>query len=406
MFKKVTRTNGAGKVAKMKNLNEVEEIVVSNELDAIDLIEAVEANDIWQRCYTNELKVFPLENLPLFMDTIRSDNGIGPEVSDNSMEECMKSLSLGLKVPFSSGLKAYPLGDTAFGTLMQRAGFQSASVLNAFKAKVSQTIMTPENKAGVLNLGLECFANKSLVLIRDEKIRAVLSGDSTDYSILPFGELNQTLKDELRKKYRTVLFQQGIFSHEMFVMKYRICEASLETEIRDVLSNTGILFNNMEVMIRLSSSDVGNSCASIHPFVTMDGRERLIGKPLSLTHKNNHCINDFKNKCQGVFAIFSEAATKLEEMSRKRIAHPKGLFLRIAKQVGLPKKLSCEEAENFVAMFPNPMQIDAYWKIYETFDTYAANSKMSQLSLFDIEEGIVRTMFTNMEVHDIPFEWE
>lgn len=196
----------------MKNLSETNELCFLKEEAAETFFQKVCATDNWRPCYTKELRVIPIDNAPILEQSIRDQMLISAEVSSESLKENMESLNIGLQIPFDNGYVGYPLGNTAYGTLVQRAGFQCSPVLFVTKDKVSQNAMAPIKKAEVLNMGLSCYKNLSLVLIRDEKVRAVLSGDESDYVVLPFDKLFEALKTRLHEMYTGVSFY-GAYAH-------------------------------------------------------------------------------------------------------------------------------------------------------------------------------------------------
>lgn len=391
----------------MKNLYEENEKILLVEDAAKNLFEKIAEEDVWQGCYTNELKSVPIDNAPILMEQTRDVLGIPADVTDDSVTECMESLNLGLKVPMSNGYRCYPLGETAFGSLIQRAGFQNSPVLTLLTAKQSQNPMRPLDKADVLNKGFNCFKNKSLCLIRDEKIRAVLSGDESDYSILPFNELFTAFKEELENQFDKIKFSLAVASHEYFSAMYSIEDKTVNEKIRDVFARCGFNVTDMTVACKLRSSDVGFSGANLYPYLTGKGREIMLGSPLSLTHKNKHTITDFRDNVMKVMAMFKDSADKIEEMNLKKVKNPEGCLLRIAKQVGLPKRLSCELAPIIEAQYGNNCyHCDVFWALYDIFDKAVAVNNLSESRKIALEEGISRIVFSNMEDYDMPFQWE
>lgn len=391
----------------MKNLHEDQEKIFLTEESALKLFSDVCSTDVWQRCYTNELEVVPIDNAPILMDSIRQKWNISAEVSDESMSECMAEINLGVKVPQTNGYVCYPVGDTAFSSLIQRAGYQNSPVLSLLTSKQSQTTMSSLDKSTVLNKGFKCFKNKSLCLIRDEKIRAVLSGDDSDYSILPFNELAAAFKDELCFQFHNVEFAQAVASNEYFSLMYSINDKALNESIHDTFLQCGIDISHMTPRCLLRSSDVGFSGANIYPYIAGKGRERMIGSPLLLTHKNQHSVADFRNNVKQVMSIFKEAESKIKTMQQTRVNHPSGCLLRIAKHVGLPKNLSCEIAPIIDAQYGNNcFQCDIYWNLYEIFDQAVDTGRLSEARKIALEEGISRIVFSNMADYDLPFQWE
>lgn len=392
----------------MRKLYEDREVLLKDAQEAIKFFEEISISDVWQPSYTKELRAIPLENLPIVISQIRAREGISIEVSDEALMECMQDFGLGLKVPFANGYLCYPIGDTAYSTLLQRAGFQSASVLSCQKDRVSQKTMSPENKAKILNMGFECFQNKALVLIRDEKVRAVLSGDEADYSILPFDELVDEFWNGLSSQFQSVSFIRATAGHDVFTYFVEMQDSGIEKQLANILNKCDRYTNDLKIACMLSSSDVGISGANLYPYIYVDGVYRMFAQPICLTHKHRHSIKDFGDNVQKVFSLFKDMETKLDEMSQKKLSHPKGCLLRICKQVGLPKKLSCEMAEEFENLFVNPTQLDLHWELYEVLDRHENDSQktLSQSYKLNIEENIARIVFSNMDNYDMPFEWE
>lgn len=387
----------------MKNLSENNEKSFLNEKEAVNFFKEVCSTDVWKRCYTNELEAMPIDNAPILMQEIRQKLAIPAEVSDESMQECMESYNIGLKVPSESKMECYPIGDTAFGTMIQRAGYQNSPVLTVLSEKAAQRVMAPCNKAAVLNLGFKCFKNRALVLIRDEKIRAVLSGDETDYSVLDYSELVSVFKEELDNQFENVSFEEAFASHQSFSTVYSFKDSTVNTAIKKIFNKAG----EFRTAVRMTSSDVGLSGANLYPYIIADGITYMIGMPLTLTHKDRHCINDFRDNARMIMAMFKEASQKLADMEHVKVRNVAGCFLRIAKQVGLPKGICCEYAPDLEQTYGNNCyQIDIYWALYDMLETYLSDNDVSNGRKLALEEGISRVVFSNMGDYDLPFQWE
>lgn len=388
----------------MKNLNEVDERCFLSEKEALDFYANVCNTDIWKRCYTNELEAMPIDNAPILMEQIITTLGIAPDVSTTSIQECMESYNLGLNVPFDNGLVCYPIGDTAFSTLIQRAGYQNSPVLTGLNEKNSQKVMAPCDKASVLNTGFKCFKNRALVLIRDEKVRAVLSGDETDYSILRYNELVTVFKDELAKQFKGVSFEEAYASHSSFTTVYSFHDEQVYNAVEHIFAKK---LNKIRTAVRMTSSDVGLSGANLYPYIIADGRTFLIGQPLSLTHKDRHSVDDFRDNAAKVMSMFKDAEEKLEKMETAKVRNVAGCFLRAAKQVGLPKGICCEYAPTLENLYGTRCyQIDIYWALYDMLEKYLSGSDATNARKLALEEGISRVVFSNMADYDLPFQWE
>ena len=389
-------------------LKEQEEKIFNTEEAAIDFFRKQEAEEIWKRCYTNELTVFPVPGESCFFydpTSVRTSCNMTSAISDETIAEVMESTKLGISVPLDKK-ENYPMSQTAFATLMQRAGYAASPVISNMKSKPNQGEMSPINKANVLNLGLSCYSNKALVLIRDEKIRAVLSGDESDYSRLPVTQLYQKIQKVLGEIYPNWSFKSSSITHLFTTILVELNDAKLEAEIRKVFPKANIMYSG-KPMLRMITSDVGLSGANILPvFRNSIGQEMALGTPLSLTHNNRHSVEDFEKNLRQITAMFREAKDKLEEMTRKKIKHPAGCLKVIAKKCGLPKKLTCNEAEAFEAMYQSCYEIDVYQKLYELLDEYSNEVTITEARYMDIQESIARIVFTNMSEYDYNFNWE
>lgn len=96
------------------------------------------------------------------------------------MEDTAENLGLAVRVDG----ELYPARMTAYKSLLDRAKIGGNSL-----PKLHREIL-----AEVLNSCLNLYSSDALVLVRDEKVAAVHSGDEVDYSILPIDELLRTLR--------------------------------------------------------------------------------------------------------------------------------------------------------------------------------------------------------------------
>lgn len=390
----------------MKRLPETDELCFLREDDAEKFFRDVCSTDVWRPCYTKELRSVPIDNAPILEQSIREQLLISAEVSSESLQENMESLNIGLQIPFDNEYVCYPLGDTAYGTLVQRAGFQCSPVLFLSKDKASQKAMAPTKKAEVINMGLSCYKNLSLILIRDEKVRAVLSGDENDYVVLPFDQLLSSLKTRLADMFTNVQFEEAFASHTYFMVEYSF-RSNVINELASCFSDLKVDSREMKLAVKLVSSDVGLSGANLFPSITIKGQSFLLGKPISLTHKNQHSLVDFTMNITQIGAAFKDSADKLEIMTQEKVKHPAGCLMRTAKQAGLPKKLSCEMADSLETLYGcNCRQIDVFFALYEILEKYDADVSLCSTRRILLEEGISRVAFSRFADYDIPFQWE
>lgn len=163
----------------------------------------------------------------------------------------------------------------------------------------------------------------------------------------------------------------------------------------------------MKLSVKLVSSDVGISGANLYPYINVSGRSIMLGQPITLTHKNKHSLVDFTMNITKIGAAFQDAEEKLEKMKEIRVKHPASCLMRAAKQIGLPKKTSCEMAESIEALYgANCLQIDVFFALYDILEAYDADKALPISNRIVLEEGISRIAFSRFTDYDIPFQWE
>jgi hypothetical protein len=108
--------------------------------------------------------LLPLEETPpLFFDKTLYD----ANVSEEAIEDTAQNLGLALQMDAGP---LFPLRDTAWKSLLERAKIGGTAL-----PKLSR-----EELARVLNTCLALFESEALLLIRNEKVAAVHSGDARD----------------------------------------------------------------------------------------------------------------------------------------------------------------------------------------------------------------------------------
>lgn len=389
----------------MKLLEEYGERCILNETDAFELSENLVKNDIWCCVAAPYVLAKPIENVPIYLNSIRKEASIPKEVSDESVLECMQEgIQLGLACPVNGEMKVYPVGETGFASLLARAGFQQATALSGTSEKKNFKPLDAKDKANIVNWGFDTQKQSELkILLRDEKLRYC---GSSDYSIIPVDELFREFKIGLLETFTDVGFYSSSFSHQFISITYQMEDKDLIKKFKSVLERNGLFCEDLKISVRLTTSDTGCSAVSLYPSLISDSVVRLIGSPLSVEHKGGHSIEDFKANLKLIYSMFNDCEKRLEEMEDKRLNNPKGCFLRVAKSIGFPKKLSMKKADDFLLKFSKPSQLDLFWEVYETYDDYDAEvGGLSQSQILNLEEGIARTIFSNIENYDYPFEW-
>ena len=151
----------------------------------------------WERTEVNHLTVAPLDkNSPLFGDR----TSFAPAVSEDAIRDTADNLGLAIKL----GDLYYPLRDTAYKSLLDRAKINGTALPKLSREKLSEVLnscLALHNKSG------------ALLLIRDEKVAAAHSGDSRDYSILEIDQLLEGLRDKMDARFPDNRFLGGYSDH-------------------------------------------------------------------------------------------------------------------------------------------------------------------------------------------------
>ena len=120
--------------------------------------EQVRKSSLWERTEVKKLQVAALDKTsPLYEDTDSFD----PSVSRDAVEDTAENLKLAIKLRD----KFFPLRDTAYKSLLDRAKIGGSAL-----PKLSR-----EKLADVINACLALHKDSALLLIRDEKVSAAHS---------------------------------------------------------------------------------------------------------------------------------------------------------------------------------------------------------------------------------------
>jgi len=153
----------------------------------------------WERVEVAGLRVDPLdEGSPLYSDL----SAFSGTISEDAIRDTAKNLGLAIGL---MGTR-YPARDTAYKSLLDRAKIGGTSLPKLRRESLARTLN-------------DCLATQktasALLLIRDQKISAVHSGDERDYSILPIDQLMEGLKAKLDERFPGNVFDSGYSDHAL-----------------------------------------------------------------------------------------------------------------------------------------------------------------------------------------------
>lgn len=346
--------------------------------------------DQWIRVPINQLIVKPLPRNPVFLRTIMEEQEI--TASEESTLSAMEDTNLLLSYPGELGKRnVIPLRTTSISSLKERAKLNGAALQK----------MPCEKTAFTLNCGLELWEEQSLLLVRDEKVSAVHSGDDRDYSILCMEELLKVLRKELDERfpgYETIGIE---VDHEIVIGAFSLPDKLLD-DLNEVLTKKKRQPLKGKPILKFASSDVGICGANLYPYIEKDKVCVRIGESLRLRHKNKASLEDFKENCEKIYSIF-KGTEGIEKLLSVKIKHPYDCFLAVGKKCGLPKKAVLEAAEDFDAFRPvNCYAYDVYMGLWDV-TKYVKTENESQL--ISLEENISRALMLDYSIYDYKFSW-
>ena len=302
--------------------------------EMLDYHEEQAKSSIWHRCQVNRLEVEPLDKTsPLY----GSLSNFAPGITQQAVDDTAENLGLAMRV---DGL-CYPVRDTAYKSLLDRAKITGTSL-----AKLSRDVL-----ANVLNACLNLYSAEALVLIRDEKVCAVHSGDSVDYSILPINELLATLKDKLDDRFPGAEFEAGYCDHSLVSASWSMPnqrEELLGTYVKTLTATgKGAYASKLTPGIRFMTSDTGVASAKVSALLVGGQHPIHIGKCVAVDHRHQSKISDFTDVLDQLFAQFGDMIAKLEALLDITLDYPVNAMTRVCKKLSLPKKAAVEAISMF-----------------------------------------------------------
>ena len=333
----------------------------------------------WERWAVNKLFVAPLEeSSPLFADISR----FAIQVSQEAIEDTSKNLALALKV---NGVYI-PLRETAWKSLLDRAKIGGTAL-----PKLSRDVLTD-----VLNACLALFESDALLLIRDQKVAAVHSGDTRDYSILHIDELLSRLKTGLDDRFPGALFEGGYTDHSMTSASFLLSNQrnDLLATYQATLAAQGksALANKLTPGIRFTTSDVGLSSAKISALLLGLQMPIQIGGVIAVEHRWEKTPADFADAMLKAFAKFGDAVAKLEKLAHITLANPVNAMTAVCKKLSLPKKAAMEAISMFeMTCGPSATAHDVFMAMQEIL-FLLKTEHTPQAKLLSVEESIARSL--------------
>ncbi len=288
----------------------------------------------WLTCRVDELQVEPLDSSsPLYGNL----SAFAPGTSLEAVEDTASNLGLAMQV----GGSLYPMRMTAYKSLLDRAKIGGTAL-----PKLSRSVL-----AEVLNECLKLYSSSALLLIRDEKVSAVHSGDPADYSVLPINELLGTLKAKLDARFPGNEYEGGYCDHSLVSASWKMPDQKedLLGAYTKLLTSQGktAMADKLMPGIRFMTSDTGIASAKVSALLVGGQHPIHIGGCIAVDHRHQKKVSDFDVALDQLFAQFGDSIAKLQKLLEIHLDYPVNAMTRICKKLSLPKKAAVEA----IAMF-------------------------------------------------------
>ena len=288
-------------------------------------------DSVWQHVPVNSIHVDPLEENSWLSGDLSS---FAPHVSYEAVQDTVRSLGLAVK---QDGYY-YPLRDTAYKSLLDRAKISGSALPKLSRRDLSVT----------LNACLALHKDSALTLFRGQKITAVHSGDGKDYSILPIHELIERLKNSLDERFPGNAFDSGYSDYSLTSAAWLLPDQKddLLGAYRRTLEAQGkpsaAIAAKLIPGVRFSTSDTGIASAKVTALLLGLPYPINIGGTIATEHRGQKKVSDFEDSLSMLFAQFEGSVKRLENMTRVYLENPVNVMTAVCKNLAMPKKPALE----------------------------------------------------------------
>jgi hypothetical protein len=342
----------------------------------------------WVCTEVSNLHVEPLDHgSPLYGDP----SGFASDVSERAIQDTARNLGLALQV---HGMY-YPLRGTAYGGLTGRARI-GGTALPKLKRR---------DLADVLNACLELHRDFALLLIREEKVSAVHSGDQKDYAVLPVDQLLESIRIKLDERFPGSEFNGGYSDHSLTSAAWSLPgqkEDLLGAYQKTLIAQGKIaLADKLLPGIRFSTSDTGDASAKIAALLLGLQHPIHIGGMVSVKHRGEAKIEDFQGSLDMLFAQFNDSIKQLEHLMNVYLDYPVNAMVSVCKKLSMPKKAALEAVGMFEASYGGgPATAHDVFMAMQEIMFILKTSGMSEGKMLVVEENMARALTLKWSDHD------
>ena len=302
--------------------------------DFLAFIEEREENSDWEKVKSSELRFYPIA------DGHRASSMLEEKLREKGKECVFKDTMEHTRLILKVRDELYPIRSCAIKTILERARV-SGNALN----KVQKTEL-----AQILNYCMKVAGGDALLRFCEDKISAVHGGDASDYAVLKTPELFRRTVEYLQDNFSGYTFAGASYDHSIVTAVWSLDnEEALLKEYKEGLQTHGLPCDEIQLGLRLTTSDTGQSGANLYPMIFFGSELRNIplGSPLKLHHKNKADLARFDEQLNLLYAQYSKALGNMQSMMDVYVLHPINAMLGVMKRIGIPKKYATLIAEDY-----------------------------------------------------------
>lgn len=302
--------------------------------DFLAFIEEREENSDWEKVKSSELRFYPIA------DGHRASSMLEEKLREKGKECVFKDTMEHTRLILKVRDELYPIRSCAIKTILERARV-SGNALN----KVQKTEL-----AQILNYCMKVAGGDALLRFCEDKISAVHGGDASDYAVLRTPELFRRTVEYLQDNFSGYTFAGASYDHSIVTAVWSLDnEEALLKEYKESLQTHGLPCDEIQLGLRLTTSDTGQSGANLYPMIFFGSELRNIplGSPLKLHHKNKADLARFDEQLNLLYAQYSKALGNMQSMMDVYVLHPINAMLGVMKRIGIPKKYATLIAEDY-----------------------------------------------------------
>lgn len=361
----------------------------SSYLMLLDYHEEQAENTQWIRSKVRDLQI---ESLGKTSPLIGNLSAFALGTTQEAVDDTADNLGLAMRVDG----ELYPVRMTAYKSLLDRAKIGGTAL-----PKLSREVL-----AEVLNECLKLYSADALLLIRDEKVSAVHSGDEVDYSILPINELLTALQTKLDDRFGGNQFETGYCDHSIVSASWTMPDQKddLLGTYAKVLISQGktAMASKLTPGIRFMTSDTGVASAKVSALL-MGGQHPIhIGGCVAVDHRHQSKISDFESALDQLFAQFGDSIAKLQGLLEVHLDFPVNAMTRVCKKLSLPKKAAVEAISMFEMAYGGGAATahDVFLAMQE-IPFILKTEKFPESKLLIVEENMARALTLKWSDYDL-----